>query len=392
MTDRARTRPVGRCLDPGRLRAMLVDAVAVYSPSYAEWPATEVFAARLEQAGLAVERQPVSAAPGAGARANLLVRLGPQPPSMLWVGHVDTVEAVHAFAPPRVEGDLLHGLGAADMKGGCAAMVEAVIALHQSRQPLARGLCLALVVGEEEYGDGALALIESVRAPLVIVGEPTDLVPCAAHNGYLECRLEVQGSRAHAAMPEFGANAIHAMLTWILAVYDAFLAPGLDQQVVANPREIQGGSTMFVVPAACVAMLDVHWRPGVDPGAVLEAIEAARGKAMADHPLCGLAATVTFSSQAYENPPEDPLLAPLWRAARRAGLDGAPGVFRSHSDAAVFQQAGALAVVWGPGRLDMAHAPDEQVSFAQVEQAARGYAALAEEALLQVGDGGVDLA
>jgi len=47
----------------------------------------------------------------------------------------------------------------------------------------------------------------------------------------------------------------------------------------------------------------------------------------------------------------------------------------------VFQRAGALAVVWGPGRLEMAHAPEEQVLFSQVEQAARGYAALAQEML-----------
>jgi acetylornithine deacetylase len=379
MTDRSV--PVLDCLDPARLRASLLEAVAVYSPSYAETPVTEVFAAQLERAGLTVERQPVGTGPGAGARANLLVRLGPQPPSMLWVGHVDTIEAIHAFAPPRVDGDLLHGLGAADMKGGCAAMVEAVIALHQSGLPLAQGLCLALVVGEEEYGDGALALIDRVRAPLVIVAEPTDLVPCTSHNGYMEYQLAAQGSRAHAAMPEFGANAIHAMLAWLLAVFDALLAPGLAGQVVANPREIQGGSTMFVVPAACLAMIDVHWRPGVDPAAVAEAIERARLAALKDHPLCGLSATVTFSSLGFENPPADPLLAPLWRAIQRTGLPAVPGIFRSHSDAAVFQQAGSLAVVWGPGRLEMAHSPDEQVALSQVEQAARGYAALAAEAL-----------
>ena len=369
-------------LDSGRLRSLLEDAVRVYSPSYAEGPAARVFATRLEQAGLTVERLPVPPGPGGGPRSNLLVRIGPQPASMLWVGHMDTIEAVHGFRLPRVEGDLLHGLGSADMKSGCAAMVEALIAVHRSGLPLARGLCLALVVGEEEYGDGALALIETVRAPLVIVGEPTDLLPCVSHNGYMECQLTAQGSRAHAAMPEFGANAIHAMLTWILAIFDALLAPGLVDQVVANPREIQGGSTMFVVPAACQAMIDVHWRPGVDLQVLGGAMERARLAALADHPLCGLSSEVTFTSMGYQNPPEAPILAPLWRALAAAGLPATPSVFRSHSDAAVFQAAGALAVVCGPGKLEMAHSPEEQVSLAQVEQAARFYAALAWEALI----------
>ncbi len=368
-------------LDPARLRSLLQDAVRVYSPSYAEEPVALVFEARLQEAGLAVERQAVPPRPGGPARANLLVRLGPQPPAMLWIGHLDTIEALHGFAPPRVAGDALHGLGAADMKGGCAAMVEAAAALHRARVPLARGLCLGLVVGEEEYGDGSQALIEAVRAPLVIVGEPTGLVPCISHNGYQELQLTAQGSRVHAAVPEFGANAIHAMLSWVLAIFDALLDPELAERVVTNPREIQGGGTLFAVPAACQAMVDIHWRPGVDPGAVAEAVERARQAASRDHPLCRLEAKATFTSMGYENDPRHPLLAPLWEACRRLGLATEPGTFRSHSDAAVFQRSGALAVVCGPGRLEMAHSPEEQVSFTQVEQAARLYAALAWEAL-----------
>ena len=382
MTSEARAQAIWDRLEPDRLRRLLVDAVRVYSPSYAEAPAAKVFAARLEEAGLAVEYLPVPSVHGHGARGNLLVRLGPQPPSMMWIGHMDSIEAVHGFSAPRVEGDVLYGLGAADMKSGCAAMVEALIAVHRSGLPLARGLCLGLVVGEEEYGDGALALIETVRAPLVIVGEPTDLLPCVAHNGYMECQLTTQGSRAHAAVPEFGANAIHAMLTWILAIFDTLLEPGLAGQVVANPREIQGGSTLFVVPAACQASIDVHWGPGTDPLAVSAALERARLAALADHPLCRLTSEVTFHSMGYRNPPEAPALAPLWRALAGTGLSGTPSVFRSHSDAAVFQAAGALAVVCGPGRLEMAHSPEEQVSLTQVEQAARLYAALAQEALM----------
>lgn len=378
---RGAPQPFWHGLDSGRLRSLLEDAVRVYSPSYAEAPVAAVFAARLEQAGLAVERLPVAGGPGTGPRHNLLVRIGPQPPSMIWVGHMDTIEAVHGFKAPRISGDVLHGLGAADMKGGCAAMVEALIAVHRSGLKLAQGLCLALVVGEEEYGDGALALIETVRAPLVIVGEPTDLQPCTSHNGYLECQLTTQGSRAHAAVPEFGANAIHAMLSWILAIFDALLVPELAGQVVANPREIQGGSTLFVVPAACQAMIDLHWRPEIDPKAVTAAVESARLVAQEDHPLCGLSSASTFASMGYQNPPEAPILAPFWRALALAGLPGTPSAFRSHSDAAVFQAAGALAVVCGPGKLEMAHSPEEQVSLAQVEQAAKLYAALAWEAL-----------
>jgi acetylornithine deacetylase len=364
--------PVWDHLDPGRLRSLLLASVGAYSPSFAERPVQEVFAAHLEAAGLAVERQPVPG--GDGTRANLVVRLGPQPPGMLWIGHMDTVEAGGTFLGPRVEGDLLFGLGAADMKAGCAAMVEALIAVHLSGAHLARGLCLGLVVGEEEYGDGALAL--EVRAPLVIVGEPTGLLPCISHNGYLECQLSVQGTRAHAAVPELGANAIHGMLSWILALFDELQAPGLAGMVAANPRAIQGGSTEFVVPVACRAMVDLHWHPSVPSGAVSAAVERARGTALRNHPQCGLNWEATFSSQGYENAPGDPALAPLWRALEQCGCPAEPSVFRSHSDAGIFQRAGCVTVVCGPGLLEMAHAPEEQVALGQVEVAAKFYAAL----------------
>jgi acetylornithine deacetylase len=368
-------------LDPGRLATLLLESVRAYSPSYGEGPATQVFAAQLEGAGLAVERQPVPSPSGAAPRANLLVRLGPQPPAMLWIGHVDTVEAEHAFPTPRLEGDRLYGLGAADMKGGCAAMVEAVIALAECGVPLARGLCLGLVVGEEEYGDGALALSQQVRAPLVLDGEPTGLQPCICHHGYLECQLTAQGSRAHAAVPEAGANAIHTMLSWLVAILDQFLAPELAQEVAANPRAIQGGGPMFMVPASCQATLDVHWRPALDSNRVLEAIERARLAAMAGHPHCGLTSVVSFASEGYQNPADAALLEPFWRACRLAGLAGTPASFRSHSDAPLFQRQGSVAVVCGPGRLELAHSAEEHVSMAQVQAAARFYAALASEVL-----------
>jgi len=129
-------------------------------------------------------------------------------------------------------------------------------------------------------------------------------------------------------------------------------------------------------------MVDVHWAPGIDRQTVLEAIERARRAASVGHPQCRLASAVTFSSMGYENPAGDPRLAPFWRACDEAGIRTAPAVFRSHSDAALFQRAGALAVVCGPGRLEMAHSPEEWVSLAQVEKAARFYAALAWEALV----------
>jgi len=47
--------------------------------------------------------------------------------------------------------------------------------------------------------------------------------------------------------------------------------------------------------------------------------------------------------------------------------------FRSHSDGNILWGAGVDPIILGPGRLEIAHTPEESVVFAQVVQAAQLY-------------------
>ena len=116
---------VWRGIDPHRLRQLLLELMEIYSPSGKEEDAQlfiEEFCARH---GLTAERQPVE-----DDRYNLRFTLGEEEPTLYLVGHVDTVGAwdLEEYGP-REEGDIIRGLGSADMKGGCAAMLEAFLAL-----------------------------------------------------------------------------------------------------------------------------------------------------------------------------------------------------------------------------------------------------------------------
>ncbi len=358
-------------VQPTRLFALLQEAVACYSPSYHEAPATEVFARALTRAGLRVERHPV--APG---RENLWVSLGPEPAELVWVGHVDTVvRQDRSEIGPRIQGDLLYGLGAADMKSGCAAAVEAFIALAEHNPHPARGVALALVVGEEEYGDGAEALLARLHEPLIVIGEPTDLRLCADHYGYLELRLLTGGTQVHAALPHHGDNAIHAMLSWLQSSIEVAEDPDM-KGLRANPRQISGGGAMFIVPARCEATLDLHIPPG--EGALMghRAVALARERAAALHGGCSFQAEELFWAQGFKTPLDDPRLRPALDGFARLGLDPRLDAFPSHSDASLLHSAGCATVVCGPGRLEVAHTHDEHVSLSQTLQAAQLYAAM----------------
>ena len=124
--------------------------------------------------------------------------------------------------------------------------------------------------------DGAEALVPSVRSPLTVLGEPTGLAPCVAHYGYLETLLKCTGLRAHAALPHAGANAIHAMLAWMMTIIDAGQNMPFAENLAINPREIHGGEPYFVVAEQCEALMDFHVPPEVDFEPMETVIEEAR--------------------------------------------------------------------------------------------------------------------
>src|SRR6266571_6073293 len=143
----ARLEKVWRAIDPERLKRTLLDLLDIYSPSGKEEDIQLYLEELLTRAGFSVERQEVDV-----DRYNLRVTMGHGEPRLYMVGHVDTVPAwdLDEFGPEEDDG-IIRGLGSADMKGGCAAMVETWLALAEALEPAERpSVGLLLVVGEEE--------------------------------------------------------------------------------------------------------------------------------------------------------------------------------------------------------------------------------------------------
>jgi len=361
-----------RAIDPTRLRRTLMEMLEIYSPAGKEEDVQLYLEDLLTQAGFAVERQIVEE-----DRYNLRVTMGPAPPRLYLVGHVDTVTAwdLEEFGPREEEG-IIYGLGSADMKGGCAAMVEAFLALATLPEEQRPPVGLLLVVGEEENGDGSAAFLAGERPPWVVIGEPTSLAACFNHYGYLEAGLMTRGRRTHSSLPELGHNAVESMLRVLLLLGRHPLFDRETPELVYSIRELSSSRAGFVVPDRCEAWIDLHLTPETDPAMVRQAMETQVEVAAAAIDNLDLEMTFTFDSRGYRLDSDNWLAAELAELYPRLGLPLKFDAFRSHSDGNLFFEAGVQPLILGPGSLETAHTSDEQTIFSEVVAAARIYAAL----------------
>jgi len=354
-------------VNPGRLKKLLQDLVDIYSPSGKEEEILQFTEDYLKSAGLNVKRQPVDE-----NRYNIVV-LPPKTDEvdLCFVGHLDTVTAhdLDDFGFYEEDGKAC-GLGTSDMKAGCAAMIEAFTLLAE-RKGKFPSVGMALVVGEEEESDGAKTLVREYRFPWAVVAEPTNMIPCLGHYGYLEVLLRTRGKKAHSSMPELGQNAIENMLKLLLQVtgYTTTVSSGL----VYNIRQLSGFPGGFVVPDTCEAWLDLHLPPDSRMDVLkadLEHLVEDAGKV-----ITALDAYIRFENThpGYRISQERPLVRKLREVCKGMKIAWETQDFRSHSDGNVLWGAGVDPIIFGPGRLETAHTPEEFVNFNQVVQAAQLY-------------------
>jgi succinyl-diaminopimelate desuccinylase len=155
---------------------------------------------------------------------NIIVSLdgGLPGPTICLNGHLDTVRQCGGWTLDPyagiVDGDRIYGLGALDMKSGCAATMLALKEFH-ARYQIFRGRILASYVSVEEgpYGMGTNALIEDGYLKDVdfsVVTEPSagfsrqrfPTVCLGARGGY-GLEIELFGKASHAALPQSGKSA-----------------------------------------------------------------------------------------------------------------------------------------------------------------------------------------
>jgi len=352
-------------------------------------PGNERQAAELLADYFADNDWPVEVSDTASGRPNVVAHIQGRSPGqhLIFDGHLDVVPAGDGWTSdpyaPRIRDGRLIGRGAADMKGGVAAMIAAVEAIQRAEVPLAGSLTLAVVADEEEGGTGTRHLVDSgLHGTWAIVPEPTELLPVVAHKGSANLRVQVRGVAAHASTPEQGVNAVDHAASVISGLRD--LSARLRERrhhLLGHPTltvcGIQGGFNDYTVPAACTLSLNRRVLPSETRDTVLAEVQAVLDERLRIDPTFAGDAQVLAYTPAMETDAQSPLVLALRSAVQEVrGID--PGVvgWAATCDASILTHEGHVpTVVFGPGSIERdAHRPDESVVVTDLTQCARIFA------------------
>lgn len=210
---------------------------------------------------------------------NLWARRGSEGPVLCFAGHTDVVPTGplerwdNPPFEPAIRDGMLHGRGAADMKGSLAAMLVAVERFVASA-PDHKGSIAFLITSDEEgpATEGTVKVVETLvergeKVDWCIVGEPssTELVGDVVKNGRrgsLNARLTIKGKQGHVAYPHLARNPIHLAAPALAALAaenwdagNAFFPPTSFQ--ISNINSGTGATN--VVPGELVALINFRF-------------------------------------------------------------------------------------------------------------------------------------
>ena len=292
-------------------------------------------------------------------------------------GHLDVVGIegmTHAAFGGEERDGRLYGRGAADMKGGLAAMSAA--AARAAARGIAGEVIVAAVTDEEHMSMGTRELLRrGVRADAAIVGEPTGLAIMPAHKGFAWIEIEVRGRAAHGSRYDVGIDAIleSAPLLDELSRLEREVLPLRSHPLLGRPSlhlsTIEGGSGWSTYPDRCVIRVERRTLPGEDPDTPLAEVRAALARAMQRSPSLTADARLVLSQAPSDVASDAPIASALGAALRGRGERVTMGGMTAWTDAALLNEAGIPAICFGPGDIALAHAAVEWIDVAEIERA-----------------------
>lgn len=313
-------------------------------------------------------------------RSSLVARVrgrasGQRQGSIVLCGHLDTVNAdekkwtVPPFEP-RVDGNRMWGLGAADMKGGVAVIMALIMQIVRSGQSPNRDIVLALTADEEYAYRGAASIARSGLiddAEFLLITEPTGGKAYCGQKGELWVEATFSGKAAHGSMPEQGVNTIIPAAEFCLALAEAanrFKETSGRGRTSLNIGQIDGGWQVNIVPDTTEVRIDSRVTSDEDKAMVLDLVERL-GENAASHVGARFAYRVYNYKPPIISDVDNPHLKRFQAAVAGSGRPAPVVEIAPYStDAvAIVTEIDVPVVIYGPGDIAQAHQPDEFIEL-----------------------------
>jgi acetylornithine deacetylase len=288
--------------------------------------------------------------------------------------HTDTVDCAawpdRALQPTR-DGDRLLGLGVADNKAQCAALMSLVKRLAAA--PAAVDVTAIWAIDEEGPSAGSRHLVKSFSADACVVLEPFGIgQACIMHQGFGSLDLVVRAKAAHGVADD-SPDAIVQLAELVRGL------TAIDRELAANPHPevgkaffhtawVRGGTDYGTYPSEVTLGFEFGTNPGEALADRLRSIDAVIEDTRKAHPALDAEVVVRLENTPFVAEGHEALFDAFSAATK--DLTGEPAQRRSANtwtDAAIMQSAGIPTIVAGATGGNM-HAIDEWVSLESLGQ------------------------
>ncbi|MHC4636853.1 MAG: M20 family metallopeptidase [Planctomycetota bacterium] len=318
------------------------------------------------------------------SRANIVATLHSNrgKKALLFACHLDVVPEgdVEWENPPfsaLKEQGRIYGRGAADMKGGITALVEAIKQIADSGVKLQGDVILLAAAGEETDSCGVKRFLRDQGKKIpplagVVIPEPTDFEVITAHRGLLWLHISTHGKTAHGSMPHMGINAITSM-NRILNKLQNYRFQSQPHKLLGNCsmsiNTIAGGQAVNVVPDKCTIGIDIRTVPGQNHQLLIEDFKNILARLSQSDPDFHADISVVRDVMALETDSENDFVK-VFCSVVDINQTTTAGFC---TDGPFLTSLSENIVIFGPGKPHLCHKPNEYIDITDVQRAADYY-------------------
>lgn len=327
-------------------------------------------------------------------------------PNIHFTGHYDVVpEGAGWTVDPygcEIRDGNIYARGSADQKSGIVSELFAAYALQKAGLKL-KGTFIASATPDEETGGqaGVGYMVEQgyftkESTDYCVITECLDVDKiCIGHRGTLWLEIHITGKQSHGSMPGEGVNALEFAQRLMRTIDEDIrpliaeptplpVQPPACRMTTLTPTILQAGEKINTVPGTC--RLGYDWRlvPELSVSWAKEQIIAACEKVKASMPGSDYSITWRGADEPTLVPKDTDLVNTFLASGRTyLGKDMEFSVSPGMDDQKYVVQKGKLeqCIVYGPGRLTLAHKADEYANIGEMKTAAKIMALSAVELL-----------